>query len=224
MLIKKDQIPTIEAKELTVLKGPEDIQFHQLPRNNVQMDKENTFIQCTNDGCTDEFANEKELLHHQYVGKCHFEIEFKSSANSDITKKKYFEKLSESSFLRGVLNLSAETKQSAGEQNNMTIGWTLKTERKCKRFSKNQKDFLVDKFNIGLKTGRKEDPFHVSESMLHVKNPDGTRRFSYDEILSVQQVTSFFSRMIKQNKYLEDDVEARREIEIDKIRQEILNE
>jgi hypothetical protein len=50
-------------------------------------------IQCTNDGCTDEFANEKELLHHLFVGKCHFEMEFKSSANSDITKKKYFEKL-----------------------------------------------------------------------------------------------------------------------------------
>jgi hypothetical protein len=30
--------------------------------------------------------------------------------------------------------------------------------------------------------------------------------------------------MNKQNKYLEDDVEAKREIEIDKIRQEILNE
>jgi hypothetical protein len=30
--------------------------------------------------------------------------------------------------------------------------------------------------------------------------------------------------MNKQNKYLEDDVEARRAIEIDKIRQEILNE
>ena len=120
-------------------------------------------------------------------------MEFISSANSDITKKKYFEKLSESAFLRSLLNLSAETKQSAGEQNNMTIGQALKTERKCKRFNKNQKDFLVDKFNIGLKTGRKE-------------------------------VTSFFSRMNKQNKYLEDDVEARREIEIDKIRQEILNE
>jgi hypothetical protein len=51
------------------------------------MDKENMPIQCTNDGCTDEFANEKELLHHLFVGKCHFEIEFKSSANSDITKK-----------------------------------------------------------------------------------------------------------------------------------------
>jgi hypothetical protein len=43
-------------------------------------------------------------------------------------------------------------------------------------------------------------------------------------MLSVQQVTSFFSRINKQNKYLEGDVEARREIEIDKIRQEILNE
>ena len=82
-------------------------------------------IQCTNDGCTDEFANEKELLRHQFVEKCHFEMEFKSSANSDITKKKYFEKLSESAFLRGVLNLSTETKESAGEQNNMTIGWAL---------------------------------------------------------------------------------------------------
>jgi hypothetical protein len=30
--------------------------------------------------------------------------------------------------------------------------------------------------------------------------------------------------MNKQNKYLEDDVEARREIEIDQIRQEIMNE
>jgi hypothetical protein len=30
--------------------------------------------------------------------------------------------------------------------------------------------------------------------------------------------------MNKQNKYLEDDVEAKRKIEIDKIRQEILNE
>lgn len=56
------------------------------------MDQENMPIQCTNDGCTDEFANEKELLHHQFVGKCHFEMEFISSANSDITKKKYFEK------------------------------------------------------------------------------------------------------------------------------------
>jgi hypothetical protein len=73
--IKKDQIPTIEAKELTVLKGPEDIQFHQLPRNNVQMDKENTLIQCTNDGCTDEFANEKEL---KKLHKCTYQLHYTS--------------------------------------------------------------------------------------------------------------------------------------------------
>ena len=132
LLIKKDQIPTIKAKELTVLKGPEDIQFHQLSWNNVQMDQENMPIQCTNDGCTDEFANEKELLHHQFVGKWHFEMEFKSNANLDITKKKYnvLWKIIWIFLSENLLNLSAETKQSAGEQNNMTIGWALKTERK----------------------------------------------------------------------------------------------
>ncbi|VDH95822.1 Hypothetical predicted protein [Mytilus galloprovincialis] len=129
----------------------------------------------------------------------------------------------ESSFLRGVLNLSAETKQMEGSDNSLTLGWALKTERKSKRFNKNQKDYLTEKFDKGLKTGRKEDPFNVSESMLHVKNSDGTRRFTYDEILSAQQVTSFFSRMCKQNKHLEDDLEARRETEICTIRQEILN-
>ena len=221
MLIKKDHIPTINTRYITVLQEPEDITFHQLPKPNT--DTENVQIQCTIDGCTEEFSSERELLNHQFVGKCQIEIEFNSGVNSDITKKKYYEKLSDSSFLRGVLNLSAETKPTEGAENNMTLGWALKTERKSKRFNKSQKDYLTEKFNKGLKTGRKEDPFNVSESMLHVKNSDGTRRFAYDEILSVQQVTSFFSRMCKQNKHLEDDLQARKETEINNMRQEVLN-
>ncbi|CAC5385940.1 unnamed protein product [Mytilus coruscus] len=224
LLIKNDQIPAINIRYITVLEEPDDITFHQLRKRNTKSDTENVVIQCTNDGCTEEFSTERELLNHQFVGKCQIEIEFNSGLNSDITKKKYYEKLSESSFLRGVLNLSAETKQMEGSENGLTLGWALKTERKSKRFNKNQKDYLTEKFDKGLKTGRKEDPFNVSESMLHVKNSDGTRRFTYDEILSVQQVTSFFSRMCKQNKHLEDDLEARRETEICTIRQEILNE
>ncbi|CAG2223571.1 unnamed protein product [Mytilus edulis] len=223
LLIKNDQIPAISIRYITVLEEPDDITFHQLPKRNTKSDTENVVIQCTNDGCTEEFSTERELLNHQFVGKCQIEIEFNSGLNSDITKKKYYEKLSESSFLRGVLNLSAETKQMEGSDNSLTLGWALKTERKSKRFNKNQKDYLTEKIDKGLKTGRKEDPFNVSEGMLHVKNSDGTRRFTYDEILSVQQVTSFFSRMCKQNKHLEDDLEARRETEICTIRQEILN-
>ncbi|CAC5366838.1 unnamed protein product [Mytilus coruscus] len=190
LLIKNDQIPAINIRYITVLEEPDDITFHQLPKRNTKSDTENVVIQCTNDGCTEEFSTERELLNHQFVGKCQIEIEFNSGLNSDITKKKYYEKLSESSFLRGVLNLSAETKQMEGSENSLTLGWALKTERKSKRFNKNQKDYLTEKFDKGLKMGRKEDPFNVSESMLHVKNSDGTRRFTYDEILSVQQASN----------------------------------
>ncbi|CAC5381235.1 unnamed protein product [Mytilus coruscus] len=68
---------------------------------------------------------------------------------------------------------------------------------------------------------KKEDPFIVSESMLNEKNTDGTRRFTYDEILSVQQITSFFSRMNKKGKCQENS-EAIRETEICKLRNQIL--
>ncbi|CAG2238147.1 unnamed protein product [Mytilus edulis] len=135
LLIKNDQIPAINIRYITVLKEPDDIPFHQLPKRNTKPDTENLVIQCTNDGCTEEFSTERELLNHQLVGKCQIEIEFNSGLNSDITKKKYYEKLSESSFLKGVLNLSAETKQMVGLENSLRLGWALKTERKSKHFN-----------------------------------------------------------------------------------------
>ncbi|CAG2223555.1 unnamed protein product [Mytilus edulis] len=150
------------SDNITVCKEPDDNTFHQLPKRNTKSDTENLVIQCTND----EFSTERELLNHQFVGKCQIEIEFNSGLNSDITKKKYYEKLSESSFLRGVLNLSAETKQMEGSENSWTLSWALKTESKHKRSNKNKKRLL--------------------------KEARG---------------------MCKQNKHLEDDLEARRETE-----------
>lgn len=220
LLIQTDKIPSVETPRLTVLEEPQDIQFHQL--SNKKADKDETLLlHCTTDGCTEEFSSEKELLHRQFVGKCRLEMEFTS--NSDVMKKKYYEKLSESSFLCGVLSLSAETKELSETESDLTVGWAQKTERKCKRFNKNQKNYLMNKFNQGILTGFKEDPFNVSESMLTAKNVDGTRKFIYDEILSVTQITSFFSRMCKKNKE-DDDLEARREEEINDIRQEFLKE
>ncbi|CAG2243350.1 unnamed protein product [Mytilus edulis] len=95
------------GKLMALEKEPDDNTFHQLPKRNTKSDTENLVIQCTNDGCTEEFSTERELLNHQFVGKCQIEIEFNSGLNSDITKKKYYEKL----------------------------GWALKTERKSKRFN-----------------------------------------------------------------------------------------
>ncbi|CAG2253324.1 unnamed protein product [Mytilus edulis] len=103
----------------------------------------------------------------------------------------------------------------------LELGWALKEERKNKRFNVNQKEYLTEKFNKGLKTGRKEDPFLVSEEMLTERKEDGNRRFSYDEILSVQQITSFFSRMSRKNKSFDDSVDASREETITTIRKSL---
>ncbi|CAG2210915.1 unnamed protein product [Mytilus edulis] len=230
LLIAKEKIPTIPFEPLTVLKEPDQIGFHpiigskhstDLREKSNQQDETETqaLFTCTNDGCLASFDNDEALTNHIIVGKCCLELDHKSSINSDVTKHIYLQKIAECSIIQTAVCLSAETKQlepSNNQENQLPSGWALKDERKCKRFNDNQKNYLTEKFNVGLTTGRKEDPFIVSESMLNEKNTDGTRRFTYNEILSVQQITSFFSRMNKKGKCLEDS-DAIRESEICKL-------
>ena len=103
----------------------------------------------------------------------------------------------------------------------LDMGWALKDERKNKRFNKNQTDYLHEKFNKGQKSGRKEDPYSVSEAMLLEKNEDGSRRFHYSEILSVQQITSYFSRLCRKLKLDESGSDAAREETISNLTQQI---
>jgi hypothetical protein len=74
------------------------------------------------------------------------------------------------------------------------LNWKGKT-----RFTENQKSFLIERFNIGVQTGHKEDPENVSTLMRNIKNADGSRRFSLAEFLTSQQITSFFSRHCRKN-------------------------
>ncbi|CAC5425756.1 unnamed protein product [Mytilus coruscus] len=54
-LMALEKIPAINIRYITVLEEPDDITFHQLPKRNTKSDTENVVIQCTNDGCTEEF-------------------------------------------------------------------------------------------------------------------------------------------------------------------------
>ena len=77
-----------------------------------------------------------------------------------------------------------------------TAGWTLQKPRGSgQRFSENVKSYLQSRFNVGVQTGRKNDPGQVSAEMRTAKQCDGTRRFSRAEWLSKVQVQSFFSRL-----------------------------
>lgn len=215
-------IPSMEHLPLTILEQPEDIGFHMI-KVNTTTETEKTF-HCPNEGCVAAFGSSEDLSNHLLFEKCNLELELSSSSIADLTKRKYVTKISHSENLNLKLCLTEDTETQAADSE-LNSGWALKDERRSRRFNENQREFLVQKFNVGLQTGKKEDPFILSESMMYERRADGTRRFSYDEILSMQQITSFFSRMSKKNKMAEaENWEAKKETEISKIRANIIDE
>ncbi|XP_063396691.1 uncharacterized protein LOC134681157 [Mytilus trossulus] len=220
-LIPSSAIPSVEKFILNTscpeIEGEIDVVFHQLP---LKAEKEENTITCANEGCTLSFSSFHDLSSHLMFGKCEFEFRCQFSNGCNITKKTYITKMSKS-FSTNFQVSSAGLTVGINDNSDLELGWALKEERKHKRFNVNQKEYLTEKFNKGLKTGRKEDPFLVSEEMLTDRKEDGNRRFSYDEILSVQQITSFFSRMSRKNKSFDDSVDGSREETITTIRREL---
>lgn len=86
--------------------------------------------------------------------------------------------------------------QSTAQQTTLLMGWALKSSQGGKtRFSDKQRDYLTSKFQIGEETGQKASPAQVSRLMMTAKDASGNRMFSSSEFLTVQQITSFFSRL-----------------------------
>lgn len=63
------------------------------------------------------------------------------------------------------------------------------------RFTANQKDYLIKKFDLGEISGRKADPESVARAMMGARDSEGNRLFTSAEFLTSQQVASFFSRL-----------------------------
>lgn len=191
--------------------------FHSLL--NKKESQEDVFT-CTNEGCSQTFATSQHLSNHLMFGKCNYQFHCQSSNGCDITKKLYMEKMSKSFAKNFSISSDGQVEVGSNLETMLEQGWALKDDRRNKRFNENQKSFLKEKFDVGLRTGRKEDPYIVAEEMLTVKNIDGQRRFSYDEILTVTQVTSFFSRMNRKS----NTVDATREKTIQQIRQDLIED
>ena len=82
------------------------------------------------------------------------------------------------------------------QQTTLLMGWALKSSQGGKtRFSDKQRDYLTSKFQIGEETGQKASPAQVSQLVMAAKDASGNRMFSSSECLTVQQITSFFSRL-----------------------------
>ena len=73
-------------------------------------------------------------------------------------------------------------------------GWALKTKKRA-RFSNKQRQYLTEQFQKGEESGRKCNPQEVSKSLGLGRDQGGARIFHPDEVLTAQQITSFFGRL-----------------------------
>ena len=74
-------------------------------------------------------------------------------------------------------------------------GWAMKRAKAGVRFPQEVKEFLNRIFLKGEETGQKANPLEVSSQLRKIRTPNGEKRFKRSEWLTVQQVTSYFSRL-----------------------------
>ena len=74
------------------------------------------------------------------------------------------------------------------------MGWALHKSRGKTHFPANVRNYLIKKFLVGEKTGRKEDPAQVAKDMRTACTIEGVRIFKRTEWLSKSQIQGFFSR------------------------------
>lgn len=195
---------TVVPPSLEVLEKARDtVDFHALVQSSVQSVNQQTdgIFTCSNDGCMSSFNSHQELHNHAILDECNVQSE--KIKKSDVLKTQYIKKLSETQVTSKEVTLSGNCSEIESRQT-LSQGWGIKLERKNRRFTENQKSFLIERFNIGVQTGRKEDPENVSLLMRSIKKSDGSRRFVLTEFLSSQQIASFFSRHCRKNEALRE--------------------
>lgn len=72
-------------------------------------------------------------------------------------------------------------------------GSALADQTISKPFNKKQRDFLNKEFDDGF-TKKKVTPLEVKAKMEAERNEDGTKKFTIEELLTVQQIQNYFAR------------------------------
>jgi hypothetical protein len=163
---------------------------------------------CPNEGCVKVYQSYGKLSWHTEYGKCEYKAEKESLL--DKAKVLYTKSLLTDS------NLNLPDKEKSGVQddtvpcipNTSLQGWALLLTRKKKRFTKKQKEFLDEKFQLGEQTGKKFDPLQVSLAMRVAKDNEGEHIFCVEEFLSEEQIKGYFSRCTskrKINHFIDDE-------------------
>jgi hypothetical protein len=125
-------------------------------------------------------------------GTCEFQLE--KETLSVKSKVMYAKKLSEIITCTAIHLITEDIFEDQDLQQK-TMGWALKVKKKKTVFNSRQKAFMVEKFKIGKRTGSKVDAYTASEDMR-----SRVYGFSKQELLTAQQISSFFSRLSQQER------------------------
>jgi hypothetical protein len=137
--------PSLEVIE----KPKEMVDFHALVRSTVQTENQRNegIFTCSNDGCMSSFNTHQELHDHAILDECNVQSE--KIKKSDMLKTQYIKKLSEAQITPKEVTISGNCSEIESKQT-LSQGWGIKLGRKNKRFTENQKNFLIERFNIGV--------------------------------------------------------------------------
>ncbi|XP_076090297.1 uncharacterized protein LOC143062512 [Mytilus galloprovincialis] len=161
--------------------------------------KRQTVFDCPVENCTKQFSNQRAVDDHILLGDCSFD----GSERLNVTERAkyiYASKImqmypSNKDKLPSVPSNDFNTNHSSY----LPMGWALKETKARVTFNAQQKEFMVDKFNIGKVTGNKVDPYVAAEEMRM------SGKFKRSEYLSGQQISSYFSRLFQQDKKTSSD-------------------
>lgn len=181
-----------------VKKTSADSSAESLSEDSVTEQEEPMLFPCPEEGCVKAYSHFTYLQAHLDTGR--HEMVLEQETLYDKAMKLYACKLTE-----GHVRIpSLESNMQTGDGSSpLKKGWALKTIKKRARFSDKQRQYLTEQFQKGEESGRKCDPQEVSKSMGLERDQGGARIFHPDEVLTAQQITSFFGRLAAKKQLLE---------------------
>ena len=181
-----------------VKKTSVDSSAESLSEDSVTEQEQPMLFPCPEEGCVKAYSHFTYLQAHLDTGRHKMVLE--QETLYDKAMKLYACKLTE-----GHVRIpSPESNMQTGDGSSpLKKGWALKTIKKRARFSDKQRQYLTEQFQNGEENGRKCGPQEVSKSMGLERDQGGARIFHPDEVLTAQQITSFFGRLAAKKQLLE---------------------
>jgi len=158
--------------------------------------KEQPKFYCPEEGCVKVYRYRRFLDQHLDVGKHNFKLHEESQY--DNLRRKWAQKCTSVKAPNPTsLPVQGTTSHSSAR---VPMGWALPKSKQGKRFSLQVKTFLLEQFMIGEETGLKVTPQETSKRMRSMRDSKGKKVFGKEDWLTVQQITSYFSRLASMKK------------------------